>query len=141
MKFSTKNFFSKGDQIRSKLWICSHLLKRSLVENFICYPVTTKWVGNTWERICHSKDMVKRSFKKCGITTNVDDSENSQVNIRRLEDNVMPVSEFHLETSSSEESEDEECWNRSLPTMIMVITVMPVIFKKAVPQMRKQRLI
>ena len=103
--------------------------------------MTTKWVGNIWERICHSKNMIKRSFKKCGITTNVDDSENSQVNIRGLEDNVMPASEFHLETSSSEESEDEECCNRSLPTMIMVITVMPVIFKKAVPQMRKRRLI
>ena len=35
MKFSIKNFFRKCDQIRMKLWISSHLLKKSLMENFI----------------------------------------------------------------------------------------------------------
>ena len=35
MKFSIKNFFSKCDQIRSILRIWSHLLKDSLMENFI----------------------------------------------------------------------------------------------------------
>ena len=36
MKFSIKNFFSKFDQIRRKLLrILSHLLKKSLTENFI----------------------------------------------------------------------------------------------------------
>ena len=35
MKFSIKNFLSKCDQIRSKLRIWLHLLKKSLVENFI----------------------------------------------------------------------------------------------------------
>ena len=34
MKFSIKNFFSKCDQIRRKLQIWSHLLKKSLMENF-----------------------------------------------------------------------------------------------------------
>ena len=35
MKFSIKDFFSKYDQIRRKLRIWSHLLKKSLMENFI----------------------------------------------------------------------------------------------------------
>ena len=35
IKFSIKNFLSKCDQIRSFLWIWSHLLKKSLMENFI----------------------------------------------------------------------------------------------------------
>ena len=35
MKFSIKNFSSKCDQIRMKLRIWSHLLKKSLMENFI----------------------------------------------------------------------------------------------------------
>ena len=35
MKFSIKDFFSKCDQIRRKLRIWSHLLKKSLTENFI----------------------------------------------------------------------------------------------------------
>ena len=35
MKFSIKNFFSKCDQIHSLLRVWSHLLKKSLMENFI----------------------------------------------------------------------------------------------------------
>ena len=35
MKFSIKDFFSKCDQIRSFLRIWAHLLKKSLMENFI----------------------------------------------------------------------------------------------------------
>ena len=33
MKFSIKDFFSKCDQIRRKLLIWSHLLKKSIMEN------------------------------------------------------------------------------------------------------------
>ena len=39
MKFSIKDFFRKRDQIRSFLRIWSHLLKKSLMENFIFYAV------------------------------------------------------------------------------------------------------
>ena len=35
MKFSIEDFFSKCDEIRRKLRIWSHLLKKSLMENFI----------------------------------------------------------------------------------------------------------
>ena len=35
MRFSVKDFFSKGDQIRRQLRIWSHLQKKSLMENFI----------------------------------------------------------------------------------------------------------
>ena len=35
MKFSIKDFFSKCDQIHWKLGIWSHLLKKSLMTNFI----------------------------------------------------------------------------------------------------------
>ena len=35
MKFSIKHFFSECDQIRRKLQIRSHLLKKSFMENFI----------------------------------------------------------------------------------------------------------
>ena len=33
--FSTEDFFSKCDQIIRKLWIWSHLLKKSSMENFV----------------------------------------------------------------------------------------------------------
>ena len=39
MKFSIKDFFSKCDQIGSFLRIWSHLLKKSLMENFIFWAV------------------------------------------------------------------------------------------------------
>ena len=41
MKFSIRDFFSKCDQIRSFLRIWSHLLKKSLMENFIFCAVET----------------------------------------------------------------------------------------------------
>ena len=39
MKFSVKDFFGKYEQICWKLRICSHLLKKYLIENFIFYVV------------------------------------------------------------------------------------------------------
>ena len=39
MKFSIKDIFSKCDQIRRKLRIWSHLLKKSFMENFILRAV------------------------------------------------------------------------------------------------------
>ena len=39
MKFLIKGFFSKCDQIGRKLRIWLHLLKKSLMENFIFYTV------------------------------------------------------------------------------------------------------
>ena len=41
MKFSIKDFFSKCDQIHSFLRIRSHLLKKSLMENFIFFVQLT----------------------------------------------------------------------------------------------------
>ena len=40
MKFPIKGFFSKCDQIRSFLRICSQILKKSLIENFIFCAVS-----------------------------------------------------------------------------------------------------
>ena len=42
MKFSIKNVFNKCDQIRSFLRIWSHLLKKSLMENFIFCVVSAE---------------------------------------------------------------------------------------------------
>ena len=50
MKFSINDFFSKCEQIPSFLRIWSHLLKISLVENFIFYAVlrSLRWTGAVW---------------------------------------------------------------------------------------------
>ena len=44
MKFSIKDFFSKYDQICNFLRIWSHLMKKSLMENFIFCAVHVKSV-------------------------------------------------------------------------------------------------
>ena len=43
MKFSVMNFFGKCDQIRSFLRVWSHLLKKSVMKNFIFCAV---WKSN-----------------------------------------------------------------------------------------------
>ena len=51
-KFSSKDFFSKCDQIRSFLRIWSHLLKKSFMENFIFCAVRLqeyKGVNTIWK--------------------------------------------------------------------------------------------
>ena len=44
--FFIKDFFSKWDQIRRKLRIWSHLLRRSLIENFIFCAVFAEQLIN-----------------------------------------------------------------------------------------------
>ena len=48
MKFSIKDFFSKCDQIRRKLQICSHLLKKCLIENFVFFAVRSNIHRASW---------------------------------------------------------------------------------------------
>ena len=48
MKFSIKGFCSNCDQIRGFLQIWSHLLKKSLMENFIFCAVVSFKMGGEW---------------------------------------------------------------------------------------------
>ena len=52
LKFSIKDFFSKCDQIRSFLQIWPHLLKKSLIENFIFCAVLDAIFSPIFVRIC-----------------------------------------------------------------------------------------
>ena len=52
MKFSIKDFFSKCEEIRSFLGIWSHLLKKSLMENFIfCAAAILEETIQIYERV------------------------------------------------------------------------------------------
>ena len=56
MKFSIKDFFSKCDQIRKKLRIWSHLLKKSLMDNFIFNEVEyINYYGVCWNKMIMSR--------------------------------------------------------------------------------------
>ena len=62
MKFSIKDFFSKGDQIRRKLRIWSHLLKKSPMENFIFCAVLGILLPNFVNWKCEWKNYVHKKF-------------------------------------------------------------------------------
>ena len=51
MKFSIKDFFSKCDQIRRKLRIWSHLLKKSLMETSFFVQCTSGCIFSNMEKI------------------------------------------------------------------------------------------
>ena len=55
IKFSIKHFFSKYDQIRGKMLIWSHLLNKSLMENFyfLCSDSHIKALMNCFENLKH----------------------------------------------------------------------------------------
>ena len=55
LKFSNKDFFSKCQQFRSFIQIWSHLLKKSLMENFSFCAVFCWWV--TDESCCKGKKL------------------------------------------------------------------------------------
>ena len=49
----------------------------------------TKWVGSAWEKISSMKDAIVRSFRKCGISLPTDVSEDSEINIKGVDDYVV----------------------------------------------------
>lgn len=74
----------------------------------------TKWVGEAWARRSEKKDTTQRAFKKCGISTAIDGSEDASIKIRGLEGYVVrntesdsEEEEFELDTSDSESDSDE----------------------------------
>ena len=94
--------------------------------------LTTKWVAKAWARIKQNQDMIVRYFVKCGMSNNVDGSEDHLVNIRGLEDYQMPKpeSEFHLLSDSDDDDDsdgDEYCENDGDAPKMMGMHRMKVI--------------
>ena len=72
--------------------------------------LTTKWVAEAWDRIKKQKDLILNSFKNCGISTNVDGTEDDLVNIKGIEGYKMPKpeKEFQLIESDEDDEGDED---------------------------------
>ena len=70
MKFSIKDFFSKCDQIRSKMRIWSHLLKKSLMENFIfCAVLLISFY--LWFSLLRKKNLIELHESHPGIVNSM----------------------------------------------------------------------
>ena len=72
MKFSMKDFFSKCDQIRKKLRIWSHLLKKYLMENlFLCAVTITECIHRGIRNMSSIKAKVFRQCQKWRSTASL----------------------------------------------------------------------
>ena len=49
------------------------------------HVLTTKWVGEMCERVKKQKDLIKRSFEKCGLYNILDRSEDALIKIKGIE--------------------------------------------------------
>ena len=52
--------------------------------------LTTKWVAKGWEKVSRNKEIIKRSFVKCGISHNLDGTEDNDINIEGIPDYKLP---------------------------------------------------
>ena len=75
----------------------------------------TQWIGQAWQEVSAKKEMVMRSFQKCGISLPIDGSKDDELNINSLPNYKIKEdaeSEHDLEESdpfeSDEDSESEE---------------------------------
>ena len=71
--------------------------------------LTTKCVAESWEKVSRNKKIIKRSFAKCGISHNLDGTEDNDINIGGIPDYKLPQPdrEFEMDDSSDEEDEEE----------------------------------
>ena len=66
----------------------------------------TKWVGKAWEQISSNRDMVVRSFNKCGITIPIDGSKGEEINIKDLPE--YTVGESSADSSDTDSSDEQD---------------------------------
>ena len=94
--------------------------EKHLSENLLLYTenkllvsekrvLTTKWVAEGWGKVLRNKEIIKKSFVKCGISQNLDETEDNDINIEGIPDYKLPQPdrEFEMDDSSDEEDDDE----------------------------------
>ena len=61
------------------------------------------------EKVSQNRKIIKRSFVKCGISHNLDGTEDNDINIEGIPDYKLPQPdrEFEMDDSSDEEDDDE----------------------------------
>ena len=55
--------------------------------------LTTKWVAEALDRVKKQPDVIKHSFRKCGLSNNVDGSEDDLQVIKDIEGSELPLPE------------------------------------------------
>ena len=74
--------------------------------------MTTKWVGEAWERLKKQKGLIKHSFKKYSLSNNLAVSDNALINIKGIEEYKMHFyeKEFQMieEIDSGDDDDDDD---------------------------------
>ena len=65
----------------------------------------TKWIGEAWEILSQNKEMAICSFKKCGISTAADGSEDFEINIEGLDNYVAPIFDSLVDGTESDDDQ------------------------------------
>ncbi|KAF8426747.1 hypothetical protein EV426DRAFT_641129 [Tirmania nivea] len=50
----------------------------------------TKWVATAWKSVSANRDMITRSFRKCGITVPIDGTADSEIHIEGISNYTVP---------------------------------------------------
>ena len=73
--------------------------------------MSTKLVGDAWESVKKQKDLIKHSFKKYGLSRNLDSGEDALINIKNIVGYKMPL------------PERSSRWSNKLSMKMMIITI------------------
>ena len=65
--------------------------------------LTIKWVAEAWKKFKKCPDMIKHYSLKCGLSNNLDGTEDDQLKIRGTEDYTLP---FALRETDPEDDEE-----------------------------------
>ena len=66
----------------------------------------TKWVGQAWEEVSANKQMIKRTFRKCGISVPIDGSADDEIQLEGLAD--YTVQEDGVDEGDEEDEDNME---------------------------------
>ena len=61
------------------------------LDAYIRWVLFTKWVAQAWKDVSSNKGAIVRSFKKYGISLPIDESQDSEINIRELSASVLKI--------------------------------------------------
>ena len=71
--------------------------------------LVTKWVDKAWLEVGSNRDMVVRSFERCGISLSLDGFKNGEIHIESIEEHELPtaneITEFKIDSESDIEDD------------------------------------
>ena len=97
--------------------IVSRLANDHCAQNLSAYVqgerrvLLTKWVGQAWEEVSANKQMIQRTFRKCGISVPIDGSADGDIQLEGLPDYTVQedgVDEGDEEDENNMEAEMDE---------------------------------